>query len=193
MPKPSAGRSTPPSDCEQVVVAPAAADRAQLALARRTARRRCPCSTPVRARSRDRSCTHSQHAERLRGSRSSAAARRRTASRCGAPANSRSICVERHGADAARTASRSRRRRHAGRGQLLARHVARMAIELVEHAEHGGRLLVGDAERRAGSRCSSRRSDTRARTSLDVSPQVAHDLDRDREQLGVGGHVRLRR
>ena len=36
---------------EQIVVAPAAADRAELARSRRTARTRCPCSTPARARS----------------------------------------------------------------------------------------------------------------------------------------------
>ena len=77
---------------------------------------------------------------------------------------------------------------HPVAGELLARHVARLTIELVDDGEDRRRLLVVDAERGEDRAQQTAVGDARAHV-VRRQPAAAHDLDRDREQLGVGGDV----
>ena len=79
-----------------------------------------------------------------------------------------------------------------GARELLARArraAARSSLSIAANA--AGSCVVAHAERARGARAAAggrRRARARRPTS---SPQRAHDLDRHREQLGVGGDVRL--
>ena len=74
--------------------------------------------------------------------------------------------------------------------ELLGRHVARLSRDLIDDAKHGWHLRLVDSEP-----IEERTKEASiAHASTDVirgQPELAHDVDRDGDQLGIGRHVDL--
>ncbi len=156
---------------------------------RRTARTRCRCSTRVRARWRDRDDPVAD-AERIEALEISFDAPR---TRVSAPAcftfAANASAVSRRLGEIEAALAMSGAATPPSRAGPRAR--SRGCRAILSSAAYTAANCDSAKPLPSSSAFSSRRSDTRATHIARRQPELLHDLDRDREQLGVGGHVRL--